>query len=131
MNLFQSVLKNLSDGVVKISDIAINSKKSQSSIRSEINRLKQVSHFGRWITYDKIADSVRLAKPLRGIGVEALEFMVKQFYNSDRKKGKKFHSHHIEMQDYSSNINDIDKFIQNSYDDCQKLKEEDNGILTI
>ena len=134
MNLFQSVLKGLNDNVVKISDIAINSKKSEASIRNEINRLKQTSWIGRWITYDRIADSVRLSKQLQGIGVEALEFMVKQFYNKDRRAGKKFDPHHTEIQDYSSSISDVDIFLQKQYDYNQKIKDDDeevNGILTI
>ena len=131
MNLLQSVLAGLNDNVVKISDIADNSHKSQSSVRNEIKRLKQVSYFGRWITYDKIADSVRLAKPLQGIGVEALEWVMKQFYNKDKRAGKKFDPHHIEIQDYSSNIDDVDIYLQKQHDYNKKIKEEDNGLLTI
>ena len=133
MNIFQSTLQGLSDGVTNISDIASEHQKSASSIRNEIKRLKQTQWIKNWIIYDTRADTVRLVKPLLGIGMERLEFQVKQFYNSDRMKGKKFKSHHVEMRDYSSHIGDIDKYLQTQYDYTKKLKDkpEDNGILTI
>ncbi len=131
MNLFQSTLKGLSDHDVKISTIATNSQKSVSSIRNEIKRLKQTQWIGRWITYDKMTDTARLAAPLRGIGYEALEFMVKQFYNSDRKSGKKFDAHHTDISNLHSPVDEIDKYLNGQWENTKKIKDKDIGLLTI
>ena len=124
MNLFQGVLKGLSDDLGSIGEIAEECLKNKNSVENEIKRLKQVSNVGRWIMYDVKSGKVRLVEPLRGIGLEALEFLVKQFYKSDRRLGKKFDSHHKNIpQNLDSSMSEFDTYVNNYID-----KE---GILTL
>ena len=134
MNLFQNVLKGLSDDLGSVKAIASMAVKSPKSVEAEIKRLKQTSWIKRWIKYDHRTGSVRLASPLVGIGYEALEYMVKQFYKSDRASGKEFDAHQGQKVSYdglSSFVDQIDVYLNQQHESNKKGKGLADGVLTI
>ena len=88
--LFEGVLQELTNGVIRISTIASHLKISVFAVNSEINRLKQVRHFNTLIRWDKLKDYVELCAEFKGTPVKALMFIVRLWYKEDLSSGKKY-----------------------------------------